>query len=174
MQTLREYSISAASVGLCMLLGAAVYESMVMAPNYALGLPVLEHARGFLVASTPAAFFRTLSPAVQLLLFLSVVLAWRAAPTRVRWLLLASFCAAIATDVVTYTFHYPRNAIMFVEPLDRPAAELRRIAQEWAWGNYVRIVLLCVAVAAAGTALKTQPRALSLGSSTSAHDTPIT
>jgi uncharacterized membrane protein len=144
-----------------MLLGAAVYESLVMAPNYVLGLATLEHARGFLVASTPAAFFRILSPIVQLLLFLSVVLAWRAAPTRVRWLLLASLCAAIATDVVTFTFHYPRNEILFVAPLDRPAAELHRIAQEWAWGNYVRIGLLCMAVAAAIVALRTLPRALS-------------
>jgi hypothetical protein len=161
MQRLRELSISAATVGLCMLLGATVYESVVMAPNYAIGLATLEHARGFLVASTPAAFFRILSPAVQLLLILSVVLAWRAAPTRVRWLLLACFCAAITTDVVTYTFHYPRNAILFVAPLDRPAAELRRIAQEWAWGNYVRICLLCVAVVTALVALRTLPRTLS-------------
>jgi uncharacterized membrane protein len=155
MQRLREFSISAATVGLCMLLGAAVYESRVMAPNYALGLATLEHARGFLVASTPAAFFRIFAPVVQLLLFLSVVLAWRAAPTRVRWLLLVSLCAAIATDVVTYTFHYPRNEILFVAPIDRPEAELLRIAQEWAWGNYVRIGLLCVAVAAAFVALRT-------------------
>jgi hypothetical protein len=158
MQRLREFSISAAIVGLCMLLGAAVYESRVMAPNYALGLATLEHARGFLVASTPAAFFRILSPAVQLLLILSVVFAWRAAPTHVRWLLLVSFCAAIATDVVTFTFHYPRNNILFVAPLDRPEAELRRIAQEWAWGNYVRIGLLCGAVVAALVGLRTLPR----------------
>jgi uncharacterized membrane protein len=144
-----------------MLLGAAVYESMVMAPNYAFGLATLEHARGFLVASTPARFFRTLSPLAQLLLLLSLVLAWRAAPTRARWLLLASLCAAIATDVVTFIFHYPRNELLFVAPLDRPAAELRRIAQEWAWGNYVRICLLCVAVATAAVALRTLPRALS-------------
>jgi len=61
--------------------------------------------------------------------------------------------------VVTFTFHYPRNDILFVAPLDRPAAELLRIAQEWAWGNYVRIGLLCAAAATALVALSKLRRA---------------
>src|SRR5205085_10603016 len=110
-----------------------VYESVVMAPNYVFSFGALEHARGFLVASTPGSFFRILSPAVQVLLLLSVLVSWRATPPSIRWLLLASLSAAIATDVVTSAFHYPRNDILFVAPLDRPAAEFRRIAQAWAW-----------------------------------------
>jgi len=158
---LRELVISIATVAVCMLLGAAVYESVVMAPNYVSGFEALEHARGFLVASTPGSFFRILSPAAQVLLLLSVLLSWRATRPSIRWMLLASLSAAIATDAVTFTFHYPRNDILFVAPLDRSAAELRGIAQEWAWGNYVRVGLLCVAVTTAIVAMRRLPRALS-------------
>lgn len=161
MQRFRELVLSGANIAVCMLLGAAVYESVVMAPNYVFSFGSLEHARGFLVASTPGSFFRVLSPAVQGLLLLSVLVSWRATPSSIRWLLLSSLGAAIATDVVTFTFHYPRNDILFVARLDRPPAELRRIAQEWAWGNYVRIGLLCVAVATALLAAKRLPRARS-------------
>ena len=131
-----------------MLLGAAIYESVVMAPNYVHSLAALEHARGLRVVTTPAAYFRILSPAGQLLLAASAVLAWRAPARKAKWLLLIALVAAIATDVVTFTFHYPRNEILFVAPLDRPWVELQRIGQEWAWGNYLRIGLLVIAVAA--------------------------
>lgn len=158
MQRLSGFVVPVATVAVCMLLGAAVYESVVMAPNYVHGLASLEHARGFLVATTPGNLFRVLSPAVQVLLLLSVAITWRASPRRLRWLLLFAFCAAVLTDVVTFTFHYPRNDILFVAPLDRSAADLHRIAREWALGNYVRIGLLAGAVVAAMTALRSLPQ----------------
>jgi len=162
MQRLRGFFVSTSMVALCMLLGAALYESVVMAPNY-MNLTSLEHARGFLVASTPGTFFRALSPVVQILLLMSVVLTWRASPKQLRWLLLSAFVAAIATDVVTFAFHYPRNHILFVAPLDRPASELHRIALEWAWGNYVRIGLLAGATMATMIALRALPQGVSRG-----------
>ncbi len=149
MPTLRQLAVSLAIAVLCMLLGAAIYESVVMAPNYVHSLAALEHARGFREVSTPAAYFRILSPVGQLLLAASVVLSWRAPARKARWLLLSALVAAVATDVVTFTFHYPRNEILFVASLDRPWVKLQRIAQEWAWGNYLRIVLLVIAVSAA-------------------------
>ncbi|MEO8308682.1 MAG: DUF1772 domain-containing protein [Pseudomonadota bacterium] len=161
MQLPRELIVMVAAAAVCLLLGAAIYESIVMAPNYIFSLASLEHARGFLVTATPGSFFRKVSPAVQLFLFVSVLISWRAKPPRIRWLLLVALCAAIATDVITFTFHYPRNDILFVAPLDPPAAELRRIAQEWAWGNYLRIGLLCVAAVTTFAALKMLLRPLS-------------
>lgn len=161
MPALRQITVSAATAVLCMLLGAAVYESVVMAPNYAHGLASLEHARGFLVVSTPAMFFRFLSPAAQLLLVLSVVFSWRTCPGHAKWLLVAALGTAVATDVVTFTVHYPRNEILFLAPLDRPSMELQRIAQEWAWGNYLRILLLATSVVAAFGALWELARSLS-------------
>jgi hypothetical protein len=150
---LRELVVSVAAAAVCMLLGAAIYEAVVMAPNFELGTQALEHARGFLVVSTPAAFFRVLAPTVQILLALSIVLTWRTLAGRRRLLLFAALGAAIAADVVTFAFHYPRNAVLFVAPLDRSSAELQRIAREWAWGNDVRILLLVGAAVAAFSAV---------------------
>jgi hypothetical protein len=52
--------------------------------------------------------------------------------------------------IVTFTFHYPRNDLMFVGPLaDIPPGELEAAARQWRLGNYVRVALLAGAVAAA-------------------------
>lgn len=138
---------------LSMLLGATLYESVVMAPNYARGIEALKNVRAFLTAANPARYFRFLSPLTQALLLLSAVLSWAEEPIYARWFLLIALGALICTDVITFTYHYPRNKVMFVLPLDRPSAELQKVAREWAKGNYVRMGLLVVSVIGAFTAL---------------------
>jgi hypothetical protein len=54
---------AAALVVSAMLLGAGVYESAVVAPNFQGAPTSLEHARGFYHATNPGTFFRVLSPA---------------------------------------------------------------------------------------------------------------
>ncbi len=127
-----------------------------MAPNYAHSLAALEHARGFRVVTTPADYFRILSPAGQLLLAASVVLSWRAPARKARWLLLIALVAAVATDVVTFTFHYPRNKILFVAALDRPWGELSGLRRSgpgaitcalgcwsWQWSQHLAQIGSC-------------------------------
>ena len=53
---------------------------------------------------------------------------------------------AVLADVITFKFHYPRNAILFLTPLTGPATDLDRVGREWAAGNYVRIVLILTVV----------------------------
>ena len=50
------------------LLGAGVYESVVLAPNLQGAPTSLEHARGFYHLTNPGVFFRVVSPATQLFL----------------------------------------------------------------------------------------------------------
>jgi len=73
----------------------------------------------------------------------ALVCNWKA--PRTRWSLTAALLIAILADVITFTFHYPRNAILFLAPLKDPAADLDRVATEWAAGNYVRIALILTA-----------------------------
>ncbi len=142
---LRLVSAAIALVGLTMLLGAGVYESVVVAPNLHGAPASLEHARGFYHVSNPGMFFRVLSPATQLFLLLALVCNWR--PVAVtRWRLLGALALAISADVITFRFHYPRNFILFVAPLTGSAADLERVATEWAAGNYVRIALILIAM----------------------------
>jgi uncharacterized membrane protein len=128
-----------------MLLGAAVYESVVVAPNLQGAPASLEHARGFYHVTNPGVFFRVLSPATQLFLLVALVCNWKPTPGT-RWRLAAALALAILADVITFKFHYPRNAILFIAPLTNAPADLNRVAAEWATGNYVRIVLILTAV----------------------------
>src|SRR5712672_606953 len=113
---LRLLVVAIALVLSAMLLGTGVYQNVVDAPNYAGAPTSLQHARGFYHATNPGMFFRVLVPATQLLLLLALVFNWRPAPDT-RWKLAAALASLILADVVTFTFHYPRNAILFVAPL---------------------------------------------------------
>ena len=142
---LRLVSVAIALVLSAMLLGAGVYESVVVAPNFQ-GAPVsLEHARGFYHASNPGVFFRVLSPATQLLLLVALVCNWGPVPVT-RWRLAGALALAILADVITFKFHYPRNAILFLNPLTGPAADLDRVGREWAAGNCAHIGLILIVV----------------------------
>src|SRR5438309_9975896 len=141
----RLVSVAIALILSAMLLGAGVYESVVVAPNFQGAPASLEHARGFYHAANPGVLFRVLSPAVQLFLLLALLCNWRPTPGT-RWTLAGALLLAILADVITFKFHYPRNAILFVAPLTSPPADLDRIGAEWATANYVRIVLVLTAV----------------------------
>jgi hypothetical protein len=118
-----------------MLFGAGVYESVVVAPNFQGAPTSLEHARGFYHATNPGTFFRMLSPATQLFPLVALVSNWR--PPVTRWRLAGALALAVLGDVITFQFHYPRNAILFGAPLTgRPAADFDRVATQWAAGNY--------------------------------------
>jgi uncharacterized membrane protein len=151
MQTLRTSVASIAVIAVGMLLGAATYEAVVMAPNYVTQVPQsLEHIRAFFVITNPGNFFRVLAPATQVLLLLSVLLNWRV--PRARWWLAGALVAVVLTDVITFKVHYPRNAVLFVQPLEGvPIARLQQAAREWGRWNQVRVGLLA---AAAVTALR--------------------
>jgi len=145
MNLLRLVSAGSALVLLTMLLGAALYESVVVAPNFQGAPTSLEHARGFYHATNPGVFFRVLSPATQIFLLVALLCNWMPVPLT-RWRLAGALAFAILGDVITFKFHYPRNAILFSDPLTRSAAELDRIGSEWAAGNYVRIGVILIAV----------------------------
>jgi len=142
---LRLFSVAAALVLLAMLLGTALYQNVVDAPNY-LGAPAsLEHARGFYHATNPGDFFRAMVPLTQLFLLAALACNWKPAPGT-RWKLAGALTLLILTDVVTFRFHYPRNHILFVAPLTNPPAYYDRIVTEWAMGNYLRVALVLTAV----------------------------
>lgn len=135
-------------LGLALLLGATLYESVVMAPNFERDVPAsIAIARQFLARTTPAHYFRILMPVTQLLLLAGIVASWQRAGA--RWGLGTALGILVLLDVITFSFHYPRLAIMFKGPMLDDPARLRRAAREWSQGNYVRLVLLVIAFLAA-------------------------
>jgi len=131
-----------ALVAVALLFGATWYETVVMAPNYERDIPAsIALARQFLAGATPARFFRVVAPAAQLLTLGAVVFDWGKPGGNA---FLVALIALIVADVITYTFHYPRLAVMFKSSEPQDPAALRRAARQWATGNWVRGALLFV------------------------------
>jgi hypothetical protein len=134
-----------ALLAVALLPGATCYEAVVMAPNYERDVPSsLDLARRFLQRTTPAHYFRVVAPLAQVLTLLTVIAAWN----RPRHL---AFTVALGllviADVITYTFHYPRLAVMF-KSTQLDSARLARAAREWAVGNWIRAALLVLVLLA--------------------------
>lgn len=125
-----------------MLLGAAVYDAVVLAPNLQGGPAQLENGRLFMSNATPARLFRVLSPLTQVLVVASLAVNWSDETS--RWPLMAGFVALVASDVITFRYHYPRNALMFTAPLAVEPGRLALAARQWAGANRVRVTLVFV------------------------------
>lgn len=146
MRTVRAVVLGATIMGLGMLLGAGVYESIVNAPNFQTNIPQsLEHFRQFMSASNPGNFFRIFAPLTQILALLSLILYWKR-PFGIRWYLLLVFLLIVGADVITYTIHYPRNAFLFTNPLIESPELLQKAAAEWAFWNWFRVLASFFAV----------------------------
>jgi ABC-type transport system involved in cytochrome c biogenesis permease subunit len=129
---------------LLMLLGASSFQLVVDKPNWT-GVPALEHYRAFYQVTNPGTFFQTLLPAALLALLAALVCNWRPIPAT-RWRLAGALALTILAGVITFTFHFPRNKILFEDPLTRPAAYYRQVVAEWAAGDYVRIAVIATAI----------------------------
>ena len=125
------------------LFGGSLYDTIVLAPNLQGGGTVLDHGRLFMWAATPGSFFRILAPASQVLVIAAVVVCWRIPQSRGP--LLLALAALVIADVVTFAYHYPRNAIMFTSPLTVGPERLRTAASEWQAANYLRVALVLAA-----------------------------
>jgi uncharacterized membrane protein len=131
--------------GVGMLLGGAVYESVVLNPNYRKNIPdSLVSLREFMMDRTPADYFRILSPVAIISLLISVIINWGTLPG--RWWIIASFFPLIIADTITFRFHYPRNKVMFIDPLIKENELLKKYALQWQTGNIVRILLIAISI----------------------------
>ena len=145
MENIRHLLLTVATICLSALFGASLFESVAFAPNLRVNIPhSLEHARLFMKATNPGHFFQVAAPLAVVFLLLSMIGYWR--QTGLRWLILAALACVVVADIVTFTFHYPRNAILFSAPMNTPVATLEKAAAEWSNGNYVRVALALMAL----------------------------
>jgi hypothetical protein len=87
---IREILLTLDVIGLGMLLGGGVYESVVMNPNYRSNIPQsLDHLRQFMKVTTPANFFRILSPVTMISLLVTVFICWDPIPG--HWFFVTAF-----------------------------------------------------------------------------------
>jgi hypothetical protein len=118
------------------LLFVNLYNSIVDAPNWGANLPgSIDVARQYYATSNPGNFFRIVSPINQVLAVILVVLSWK----NNRYLALAFLITAILLDVLTFSYFYPRNEILFEAPLNVEA--IRQAWTQWSTMNWFRTLL---------------------------------
>lgn len=153
MNVLRQIFSLLAPVLVGAILGAAIYESVVLVPNFRYDPPnSLEHFHQFMHQANPGTFFRVMAPAAQVALLVCAVIFWKFRPA--RWGYLLALAALITADVVTFRFHYPRNHLLFDAPLTQSLPALTAAAQEWGIGNIGRVLLLATSALGAAWGLR--------------------
>jgi uncharacterized membrane protein len=141
MSKIKEIILIIAIISLGTLFGGGLYESVVNAPNFRAGLPnSVEHFRQFMSVANPGSFFRVVAPLTQISLLVSLILNWKKPPRR-RWWLLAALILVVTADAITFGYVYPRNDILFSNPLQISLELLEKTAAEWMYANYIRVVL---------------------------------
>src|SRR2546423_11959251 len=130
MSKIKEIVLCLAIIFIGALLGGSLYDSIVLAPNFRVGIPQsLEHLRQFMAVANPGSFFRFIAPLTELSILTSLILGWKR-PAGRRWWLIVALLLIVAGDVITFTYHYPRNAILFHDPMHTPPARLEKAAAE--------------------------------------------
>ena len=135
---------------LMILLGAIVFETLILYPNIFHDVPgSLETGMAFMVVSGPGDFF----PVVGMLAILtgigSVILSWRV-PTARYWILGSLIIIFVGEFLFSALYFWPRNTIMFEEGMAiHSAAYLQQTAQEFQIGHWLRVALSAAASALA-------------------------
>jgi hypothetical protein len=123
-----------------------VYTSVVDARSWGSDIPnSIVAARGYFKAVNPGDFFRFVSPLVQLLSLASLVAFWRSFRA-LRIPLAAAVACFVLTDVMTFAYFYPRNALMFQQAPLTDVMGLTTTWSQWSTMNWVRSLLYLLGV----------------------------
>jgi uncharacterized membrane protein len=126
------------------LLFVNVYNSLIDAANWSSALPdSVVAARQYFSVANPGNFFRIFSPINQVLALVAVLLVWKQGG-RARYMAIGSLVLAVAADVLTFGYFYPRNEILFTGPLTNNMETLRQAAEQWTSMNWFRSVMCSV------------------------------
>ena len=119
---------------------ANIYNSIVDVKCWGFNIPQsLETTRQYFKAANPANFYRLFSPINQLLALIVVILFWKSSP-QAKWYLVIAFVLYVLSDVFTFAYFYPRNAILFEGSLNNVDV-LKKAWAEWNTMNWFRSLL---------------------------------
>jgi len=118
---------------------------MVDAPNWGRDLPAsIAVAREYFSVKNPGTFFRVFSPINQVLALLAAVVSWWA-PKGTFSICVMALVLAVSVDVLTFSYFYPRNEMMFVAPIENVDA-IRSALSGWRNMNWIRSGLIAIVV----------------------------
>lgn len=120
--------------------GGVAAETVMLYPNIFADPPAsLELAREFMIAGSPGDYFPPLGASVVVTGLAAVVLTWR--ERRLRWWVAGAAATFLVCEFLfSAVFFWPRNEIMFVDPVGTHDPEyLRQVAAEFVAGHWVRV-----------------------------------
>lgn len=117
-----------------------VYNSIVNAANWESNIPQsITATRNFFVVANPGTFFQLVDPTNMLLNVLALILFWKS--PSIRWFLGIALLCYVSSMVLTFTYFYPRNDVMFLSEQLPDAETLKKAASEWGRMGWVRCLL---------------------------------
>jgi hypothetical protein len=148
---------------MAVVLGVNVYTSVVDARSWGASIPdSIVTARNYFKVVNPGTFFRAASPLNQLFALATLVACWKSGK-KVRIYFGLALVLAVMTDVLTFSYFYPRNDILF-RAAALNADVLTKTWSEWTSMNWVRSIILAFGLVCSMKGLdaiyeKTQPSA---------------
>ena len=123
---------------------ANMYNSIVDTTSWISNVPSsIEDFRQYFQSVNPGNFFRLFSPVNQLLALISVILFWKTSG-KTRVFLLLAFVLAVAGDVVTFSYFYPRNDMLMKLPIQGNTSQFITILKQWRFMNWIRTIILLI------------------------------
>jgi len=121
-----------------------LYTSLIDAKSWGSDIPnSIAAAREYFKAVTPGDYFRIFSPLNQVVGLLALIVFWKSSPS-IRLCLGIAFALYVLGDVLTFTYFYPRNDIMFKDAQLTDADLLRKVWSEWTFMNWVRSFMILI------------------------------
>jgi uncharacterized membrane protein len=138
-----------------------IYNSIVNAANWESNIPQsIIATRDFFVVANPGTFFQLIDPTNMILIVLALILYWKVSSTVRLFLGIALLCY-VSSMILTFTYFYPRNEVMFLSEQLPGTETLTKAASEWGRMNWVRSLiwltgLVCAFIALDKSASATQ------------------
>ena len=118
-----------------------IYNSIVNAANWESNIPQsITATKDFFVVANPGTFFKLIDPTNMLLIVLGLILFWKKSSSIRLFLGIALLCY-VSSMILTFTYFYPRNEVMFLSEQLRGKETLKKVASEWGRMNWVRSLI---------------------------------
>lgn len=118
-----------------------IFNSIVNAANWESNIPQsITATREFFVVANPGTFFQLIDPANLLLIVLALILFWKKSSS-IRVYLGIALLFYVASMILTFTYFYPRNEVMFLSEQLPGTETLKMAASEWGRMNWIRSLL---------------------------------
>lgn len=123
-------------------LSVNVYNSIVDAPNWGADIPAsIETARSYFTVKNPADFFKIVGVVIHILGINCVIRFWKT-NKQIRLYTLSALILIFITDILTFSYFFPRNDVLFDVTSTADIQTLTSTWEEWSMMNWIRSLII--------------------------------